>query len=161
MMRTTAPDPWVKGPGSLSLTFFSKENFFPLESPRKPGNLVRPQPLKQFMSWSLQEAWKTALMQKMAPFSSRVLALLSSHPLNVAMAPEQRGLFAAAPFSLSQFSCAGIVIFGVQGVSPCCSGLLSDYYLLLPEKISLSATRIAFISEFPALLVPRIYCWFK
>lgn len=34
-------------------------------------------------------------------------------------------------------------------------------YPLLPGKISLSAVRIPFISEFPALTVSGIYCWFK
>lgn len=165
MIRTTAPDPWVIGPGTLSLPFFSKENIFTLESPSKPGNPVRPQPKKQFVSWSLQEAWKTALMQKMALFSSRVLALLSFHLPCVAMAPEQRGLFSAAPFTLPQFPCAGIVTFGVQGGMWCCLKLLSDLIQTIIcsclKRISLSSTRIVFISEFLAPLVPRIYCWFK
>ena len=78
---------------------------------------------------------------------------------------EESGVFAALHLILPQLptggigTCGGakgdIVLFGAT------VRLNPDYYPLLPKKISLSAVRIPFISEFPAPMVSRIYCWFK
>lgn len=78
---------------------------------------------------------------------------------------EEWGVFAALHFILPQLPTGGIGTCGGAGGNIMLFGasvrLNPNYYPLLPEKIALSAVRIPLISEFLALMVPKIYCWLK